>query len=242
MVRFFCILLTFVFLPLLANATSNASITSSTCSGNLTISLLGGASFACAGNLTLDGGFVTSDSLINISADGDLFLDNLTFTAPNVIFSNLSRMLTIGRNTVVNGGLVTVTFNSGVIHLLGTLNTKSANIGFSQDTNFVVNPGGNVNLDYGVTVTKGNLGGLEAIIPRVGGSLTLDNGNGIVSKTDFPVIGGTVTVEPSAQFISATAVSEFNAAFVLSAVPEPTTYAMMLLGVFCLMNVRRKTI
>ncbi len=102
MLRILCALSLLAFLPITANAISTSSIANTNCSGALTATLLDGASFACSGNLTLTDGYVTSDSLINIAASGDLFLDNLTFTAPNISFSVLTGMLTIGSNVLIN--------------------------------------------------------------------------------------------------------------------------------------------
>lgn len=142
-----------VFLPFSANAISTSSITNTNCSGNLTTSLLGGASFVCAGNLMLDGGLVTSDLLINISTDGDLFLDNITFTAPNVSFSVLSGMMTIGGGVVINGSSVNLVSNGGAVNVLGAVNINSGgNITLNQDPNLVINPGGNLNLGLGATI------------------------------------------------------------------------------------------
>ena len=97
----FCFL---ILLPFTANATSvsSASIINTNCSGTLTSSLLDGASFSCAGNLTLDGGSITSDSKINISVDCDFFLDNLTLSAPNVTFSSISGALNVGSGVIIN--------------------------------------------------------------------------------------------------------------------------------------------
>ena len=184
MLRILCVLLTLAFLPISANAISTSSITNTNCSGNLTTSLLGGVSFACAGNLTLDGGLVTSDLLINISADGDLFLDNLTFTAPNVSFSVLSGMMTIGGSVVINGSSVNLVSNGGAVNVLGSVNINSGgNITLNQDSNLVINPGGNLNLGPGATINV---------------------------KTP-----------------------------ILTAVPEPNTYAMMFLGLLGLIGFSR---
>lgn len=185
MLRFLCVLLTFAFLPLSANAISTASIVITSCSGDLTTSLLDNASFACSGNFTLDGGFVTSDSLINISADGELFLDNLTFTAPNITFSALSGMA-IGKGVVFNSGSITLVSSGGAVNVLGTVNVPAVgNIVLNQDPYFVINPGGNINLGSGAPIT--------------------------------------VTTP------------------VLTAVPEPSTYAMMLFGIFSLASISRKS-
>ncbi len=109
MSRLLCALCLMTFLPIVANATSTSSIINTNCSGSLTTSLHNGASFACAGNLTLDGGFITSDSLINISAEGDLFVNNLVFTSPNVRFTALSGTIEIGSGFVVNANSAILT-------------------------------------------------------------------------------------------------------------------------------------
>lgn len=113
MSRLLCALYFLALFPFAANATSisSSSIVNSNCTGTLTSSLLDGASFACAGNFTLDGGSITSDSVINISADGDLFLDNLTLTAPNVTFSSIYGGLEIGSGVIVNANYSLLTAN-----------------------------------------------------------------------------------------------------------------------------------
>ena len=215
MLRFLFALLTFALLPLSANAISTASIISTNCSGNLTTSLLDGASFACAGNLTLDGGFVTSDSLINISADGDLFVDNLTLTAPNITFSNTAGLLTIGSSVVINTSTAVVQSKPE-----STLTWNKLNIANGSGAVLSIGAGGDLKVGTGIGyVLTGNN------IPVVGGSIFLNSDSGALVNAG--AVLGAVLNEPSSS---------------ITAVPEPSTYAMMLLGVFCLMNVRRKTI
>ena len=153
MTRLLCALCILAFLPNAANATSVINVGTTNCSGDLTISALDGASFACAGNLTLDGGLVTSDSLINISVGGDLSVNNLIFTSPSVTFTALSGTIAIGSGFVVN--------------------TSSATLN-----------GWNINIAQG---------------------------------------------------------AQFNYVSQIAAVPEPSTYAMMLLGILGLVTVRRKS-
>lgn len=210
MSRLLCTLCLLAFLPITANATSTSSITNTNCSGNLTSSLLDGASFVCAGNLTLDGGFVTSDSLINISADGDLFLDNLTFTAPNITLSVLTGMLKIGSNVVLNAGsnFNVAGGNSAPISIIQS--TPKAIISW---TNFdiTLNPGTAVNFNAGSPNT--------VVLNRVGGgALSLISGN--ISTSELVTNGSVLNV---------------------TAVPEPNTYAMMLLGVLGLVYIQRKS-
>ena len=180
MLRFLFVLLTFAFLPLSANAISTASIISTNCSGNLTTSLLDGASFACAGNLTLDGGFVTSDSLINISADGDLFVDNLTLTAPNITFSNSTGLLTIGSSVVINTSTAVVQSKPE-----STLTWNKLNIANGSGAVLSIGAGGDLKVGTGIgyVLTANN-------IPVVGGSIFL-NSDATATTTNVVTSAGT---------------------------------------------------
>lgn len=203
------------FLPISANALSTSSIGNTNCSGSLTTSLLNGASFACAGNLTLDGGFITSDSLINISADGDLFVDNLTLTAPTVTFTNLSGTLTIGSAVVVN--------------------TSGAIIQGSQDS--ILN-WSKFNIPQGS-------GGAVLVIGD-GGDLKVGAGSGYVLNpgNNTPVVGGILTIIGSgigSGNITTTGSIDNGSLISVMAVPEPSTYAMMLAGILGLASIRRKS-
>jgi hypothetical protein len=191
MSRLFCALCLLAFLPNAANATSTASIISTSCSGSLTTSLLDGASFACAGNLTLDGGFVTSDSLINISADGDLFFDNLALTAPNISLSVLTGMLKMGSNVILNAGSnLTVTGgNTAPVSIIQS--TSKATISWNN-FDIGLNPGAAVILNAGSANS--------VVLNRVGGGeLTLISGNIATSGSvvNGPELNVAVVPEPS---------------------------------------------
>lgn len=220
MLRILCVLLTLAFLPISANAISTSSITNTNCSGNLTTSLLGGVSFVCAGNLTLDGGLVTSDLLINISADGDLFLDNLTFTAPNVSFSVLSGMMTLNSSVVLNSNSIILT----------------GDVKVNQGVLFNVNAGNGA--DYSLsTIVPLNAGG--TIFTGAGGDLYFGVGSGynLIPRTNLPVVGGTLVLGSGGIFT--TGGNPYSPATLLTAVPEPSTYAMMLAGILGLISFRR---
>ena len=204
MSRLLCVFCLIAFLPIVANAASTSSITNTSCSGSLTTSLQEGASFACAGNLTLDGGFITSDSLINISADGDLFLDNLTFTAPNVTFSVLTGALTIGNGIIVN---TTTTIIQNTTKAVVTWNE----LNMPQGSGAVLTIGDGKDLK--VSPGSGYVLNLGSNTPVVGGTLIIGSGVGALVTT------GVVINEP---------------ALSVAAVPEPSTYAMMLLGLIAL--------
>lgn len=91
-------------LPLTAQANTAISLASTTCSGALSISSLAGASLSCAGNLSLNGGWIHSDASILIRADGDLLLENLYLTAPEISFSSLSGTLHMGSSVNLDTG------------------------------------------------------------------------------------------------------------------------------------------
>jgi PEP-CTERM motif len=138
-------------IPISVHAESTASIVNTNCSGSLTSSLTDGASFACAGNLTLNGGFITSDSMINISADGDLFLDNINLNAPNIYLSNLSGLLSIGSSAIIQASSMIV-INSNLINIAQGAKTevlKNDKVVLTPNTNLVINLGGDINFKSG---------------------------------------------------------------------------------------------
>ena len=193
-------------LPISAQASSTSSVINSSCSGTLTSSLVDGASFACAGNLTLDGGFITSDSLINIFADGDLFLDNLTLTAPKVTLSVLTGVLTLGSNVMINEG-------SSLIVVGGSASPST----IKQASKAEIVSWSDFNIGADVAVNFNSGGGSAAVLNRIGGgSLTLISGNVATSGSSGSGLGLNVT-----------------------AVPEPSTYAMVLLGL-ALISLKRR--
>lgn len=156
-----------VMLPISAQATTTSSIINTSCSGNLTISLLDSASFACVGNLTLDDGIITSDSLINISADGDLFLDNLTLTAPNVTLSVLAGLVRMGSNVMINGASSLIVTDGSTSPVTIKQNSKAEIV---SGNDFNIGKESSVNFNVG--------GASAAVLNRIsGGTLTLISGN-----------------------------------------------------------------
>ena len=214
--------------PISAHATSVASIINTSCSGSLTSSLVDGASFSCAGNLTLDGGFITSDSLINISADGDLFVDNLTFTAPNVTFSVLNGMLTIGRAAVVDTSIAILQSNPNKI-----LNWSEFNIGQSTTLNLNQGQPSKATLNSVLGINQPLSGFLTV---NDGGNIYLGNTNGVaLQPNNTPLTpGGSIVITGSGELIT-TGGGSYNPPIAVSAVPEPSTYFMVLLGLGLIM-------
>ena len=210
MSRLLCALYFLALFPFAANATSisSSSIVNSNCSGNLTSSLLDGASFACAGNFTLDGGSITSDSVINISADGDLFLDNLTLTAPNISLSVLTGMLKMGGNVILNAGANLTVLGGNTVPIVIVQSTPKAIISWAN-FDITLNPGAAVSFNAGSANS--------AVLNRVGGgTLSLISGN--LSNSGLEINGPVLDV---------------------IAVPEPSTYAMVILGLGLIVLRRR---
>ena len=222
-----------VIFPISAHATSVASIINTSCSGSLTSSLIDGASFSCAGNLTLDGGFITSDSLINISADGDLFVDNLTFTAPNVTFSVLNGMLTMGSAAVVNTSIAILQSNPNTI-----LNWSEFNIGQSAIVNLNQGQPSKATLNSVLGINQTTSGVLSV---NSGGSIYLGNTNGVTLQPNTTPLtpGGSIVIGLVSSGLTTTGNNAYTPFTVLSAVPEPNSYLMVLFGLGLIMY-RRK--
>lgn len=208
MFRLICALFVLAPLPIFANATS--SITTESCSSELASSLLNGASFACSGNLVLSGGFVTSDSLIDINATGDLFLDNISLTAPNISLSVLAGVLKMGGNVILSAG-------SSIAVTVGNMLTQ-VNIG-QRDPKLILS-----RHNFAIPLGSGSLiefnagSGSSAVLNRVGGGhLTLISGE--LRQTD---------------------IASVNTLLSVTSVPEPTTYAMLLAGMLALVLFRRR--
>lgn len=153
-------------MPLAAQANTVISLASTTCSGSLSISSLAGASLSCAGNLSLNGGWINSDASILIRADGDLLLENLYLTAPEISFSSLS-------GTLYMGSSVNIQTRQNLNHpssprLIGAqlikqdIHWNSFNIGLNPGSNIQVNVPSTYNgvaesvTDAGQVVIKGN--------------------------------------------------------------------------------------
>lgn len=204
-------------MPLAAQANTVISLASTTCSGAMSISSLAGASLSCAGNLSLNGGLIDSDSSIFIRADGDLLLENLYLTAPEISISTITGNLQMAGT--VNIKAIQTEENGGGHVMIGTLPIKqdihwnSFNIG--------LNPGGSIQLSAP--------NASSSVINRVAesGKVYLIGSSGIVlsnaSAGSFTTAGFT---------IASNQVS-------VSSVPEANTGAMLLLGLG-LLALRRK--
>lgn len=205
-------------MPVIAQANTVISIDSSSCSGAMSISSLSGAALSCADNLSLNGGWIDSDSSIFIRADGDLLLENLKLNAPEVSFSTITGNLQIA--STVNIQTNTQHAAGGPL-LIAPLPVKrditwnSFNIG--------LNPGSSVQ----ISVPTNN----SSVISHLtgGGKMYVINSNGIVFSN------------ASTGYFTTAGLNIVNHQISVSSVPEANTGAMLLLGVG-LLALRRRAV
>lgn len=202
-----------VCLPLASHASAEISLASTSCSGDMSLSAGSGISLACTGNLSLDGGWLKSDSLISVFAGGDLTLNNLSLYAQEISLSNLTGNLTIGSNVLFDI-THTAVLTSGATPLdiwspRPVIAWQSFNIGSSV----VFNMG---------AASSSVINRITGYRPDLAGSLVL-------------------TPAQSQMLIHESRITLINSAGInVSAVPEPDGYMMILAGLG-LMACRRKT-
>jgi len=109
-IPFFMLFTLLLLSPMVANAASIANIGSVLCSGSLSSSMTEIASFLCSGDFALFDGSISSGSKVVITADGSLFLDNLSITAPVIELTALNGGIYAwdaprnGNSVLVSGG------------------------------------------------------------------------------------------------------------------------------------------
>lgn len=205
-------------MPLVVHANTVINLANTSCSGSLSISSLSGASLSCDGNLSLNGGFIDSGSSIFISAEGDLFLENLSLNAPEISISAISGNLQMASTVNIQTGQNQN--NAGGPLLIGPqlvtqdIRWNSFNIG--------LNPGANIQFSAPDASSS--------VINRIAGSgkINLMNINSVLSNADtgnFPTAGLTIVSNQIS----------------VSSVPEANTGAMLLLGMG-LLALRRKAL
>ncbi|AKR42063.1 PEP-CTERM sorting domain-containing protein [Methylophilus sp. TWE2] len=221
MLRLTALISWMTFMPLAAQAnTTMISLASSTCSGAMSISSLSGASLSCAGNLSLNGGWIDSDASIFIHAAGDLLLENLNLNAPEISISTIQGGIQVA--STVNIQSIQNQANRGEPLLIGWQPVKRDIIWSSF--NLGVSPGSNIQISSPST----NSNAMNP--PTGGGSIYVMNTNGIVFSNASISIGNLTT----------TGSITLNNSISVSSVPEANTSAMLLLGLGFL-AFRRKT-
>lgn len=151
--------------PVVANAASTASIDTVTCSGGLSSSLMEVASFLCSGDFSLLGGNITSDSKVAVTADGSLFLDNLSITAPAVELTTLNGVLSMGNGVSINTDSFLAGAGGNNSPTVSVSPRATLTIG-SGDTARILN-GGDISLSIGQGAITPLAGGTITLIPSV---------------------------------------------------------------------------
>ncbi|MFQ6403688.1 PEP-CTERM sorting domain-containing protein [Methylophilus sp. 'Pure River'] len=204
-----------VCLPLASHASAEISLASTSCSGDMSLSAGSGISLACTGNLSLDGGWLKSDSLISVFAGGDLTLNNLSLYAPEISLSTLSGNLTIGSNVLFD-----------ITHT-AVLTSGATPLDIWSPRPVIAWQAFNIGLNSSVVFNMGAAS--SSVINRI---------------TEYrPDLAGSLVLTPaqSQMLIHESRITLINSAGInVSAVPEPDGYMMILAGLG-LMACRRKT-
>ncbi len=190
----------FALFPQLASATTP----SFSCSSNLVVSLDNGYSASCDGDFSFTDGVLQNDISISLTAGGFLNIGaNASLIAPNISL--------ISENIIFNGtadvGAISLVIPSGNAQV----NIANASI-FQTSVRDIVN-WGQFEIGDGASVSFGSSSNPSStVLNRVGGS--------VVIKPN--VIGGLITN---------TGINIVNSGgLIVSSVPEPSTYLMMILG------------
>lgn len=202
-------------MPLVVHANTVINLESISCSGGLSVSSLSGASLSCDGNLRLNSGLINSESSIFIQAGGDLLLENLNLSAPEISFSTITGNLEIASTANIQN----IQLNPRGPLLINPLPNKRDIIW--NNFNIGLHPGANIQISTPGTNSN-------AINHLTGaGEVYVINRAGIVFQNTSAVNFTT------AGFIT------INNPISVSSVPEANTGVMLLLGLGMLALRRR---
>lgn len=231
----------FMLFAMMSRAENSFLVNSVSCSGTSTQSFLDVLSFTCAGDLSLDGGSISANTSILLSAEGALSLNNLTLTSQDIsLMGGTSVWLGVDINATNSVNISISDIDEGSpnqpiqyregnaliskdIRTLTTINTDRQFLIGSNTGSFITS----TNATSLTSLTLGLKNPIEGIlngpIQAQGGSILLINNSGVLfSTTDNS--GGLIGVTDKQVFPGA------NISLV-SSVPEPSSYALLLLGV-----------
>lgn len=166
MVRKLILLLSSLLLVQQAVASTVSTVSSTGCSGTLSISLLDSAVFSCSGDFALSGGTITSDLSILITSIGTLTLGDIAVSAPRVELGSQDGIVSIGSGSSISGVSISVWAASGVALLQGATITV-----WSGADSRVISPG-----DLALPIGSGTLTydpSLPTPVPIPGGLLPM---------------------------------------------------------------------
>jgi|CXWL01.1.fsa_nt_gi hypothetical protein len=226
MLKLLSVLLGLALVSFTGQAVAAVGATTTFCSGIQTSSSIVGSPFSlsCAGDLSLSGGTLSDNLGIFLSSTGAMTLDNITVTAPSIsfssgaIFSMTPSVSLSGANVSIVGS--TVSMNGNISVPRGTLGGTVSFVGLPPaDANLNIGAGGNLSIDSGGNVSIGS------------GSLNLGNGGSLV------IGGGIVNLVPN--WSGSVVFPGAGGLVLVSPVPEPGTYILLLMGFICLIGFQR---
>lgn len=182
-------------MPVAVHANTVINLDSSDCSGTMSISSRSGASLRCNGNLTLNGGWINTDSSIFIQAAGDLLLENLTLNAQEISLSTLQGGIQIANTVNINavqndgGGQVVIhAGNNGLFPITPIIHWQAFDLSFSA--------GGTVHFNMPSTYSSAPSGVIAVggqIVIKPGGTMEISS-----SQISSPLINTSLTASVSA--------------------------------------------
>ncbi len=204
--------------PVCVHAASSFNLTSVNCSSILSVSTTDGLTVGCSGALSLAQGSVFSDGAISIMSDGALSLSNLTITGASVDLRSVNGTL------LVDAGTIIVT--AGILNLYSGGPAMGAPIVLPTPS---IDGGGHV---IGISNSPG----------ASGGDLTLTGATSPIPNAppQSPLAGGAIVIAGSGGITLSDTPSGSGGLVLVSSVPEPRIYAMLLSGLAVLLGVRAR--
>jgi hypothetical protein len=147
MVRSAILLLASLLLVQHAAASSVSTVSSTGCSGSLSISLLDSAVFSCSGDFALSGGTISSDLSIFITSGGALTLSDIFISAPTIALGSSGGNLSVGSGAALSGNSISIWSNIGL-----AISTDATITVGSGAASRVISPS-----DFAVTIGSGTL-------------------------------------------------------------------------------------
>lgn len=155
--RLLLLLVVWAFLTSTAFASPVANVQSTICSGTQTWSMTGPLSLSCIGDLSLNGGMLSDSTSISLSSTGSMTLDNLTISAPQLMF-------TAGSTLWFGAG---VALTATTISLAANASGTTPAISISSGATLSAGGATSVPLDYGSSVLT-SPGNYSIVSPNAG--------------------------------------------------------------------------
>jgi hypothetical protein len=233
----------FMLFAMMSRAENSFLVKNVSCSGTSTQSFLDVLSFTCAGDLSLDGGSISANTSILLSAEGALSLNNLTLTSQDIsliggtlasawsdVDINAANSLNISIPDIDEGSPdqpIQIREGNSLIYkdirTLTTINTDRQFFIGSNAVSFITSTNASL-----TSLTLGLKNPIEGIL---NGPIQAQGGSVLILKRGEVVLDSTgMQLYPSANIS------------VVSSVPEPDSYALLLLGVLLVILASRSKV